>query len=162
MVISPFINISGRLWSGSTTQETFICPHTRPQDPLYTTHRNSWRNMRNSRSQPRYFCFQISVDSLIIKMSRNFVGSGFRPVRSYFTFCEINPGLCFSLSQANQRAGEAVDPARRWFLWKGPRPCGRDSEMGRLCGQALPWLFHPHGQVPFLPGESARFGHRLQ
>ncbi len=70
--------------------------------------------------------------------------------------------LSLSFSLANQRAGKVVDPAGWWFLWEGPRPCERDSEMGRLGGQTLPWLFPPHGQVPFLPGESARPVHWLQ
>ncbi len=70
--------------------------------------------------------------------------------------------LSLSFSIANQRAGKVVDPAGRWFLWEGPHPFKRDSEMGRLGGQMLPWLFPPHGQVPFLPGESTRPVHWLQ
>lgn len=66
------------------------------------------------------------------------------------------------LLTANQRAGEAVDPAGRRVLWQGSRPCAGDKEMGILGGQALPGLLSPHGQVQNLARDGAWHLLRLQ
>lgn len=67
-----------------------------------------------------------------------------------------------TLLTANQRASKAVDPAGRWVLWQGTRPCTGDKEMGVFSRQALPGLFSPHGQIPNLSGNGARHFLRLQ
>lgn len=80
----------------------------------------------------------------------------------YFSFFFLPLFFNVPLLTANQRAGKAVDPAGRWVLWQGPRPCTGNKEMGVFCGQALPGLLSPHGQIPNLLGNSTRHIIRLQ
>lgn len=54
-----------RLWSGSMTLVSFTCLHTPPPARVSTTHRNCWRSMRTSTSQPRLVSHTLQLITIV-------------------------------------------------------------------------------------------------